>query len=328
MKIIIIKLGALGDVINTFPLVVALKENLDAEIHWLVAPLSYPLVRNHSCVDKAIVFDKKKGKRGITAAIKALRETQYDIAFDLQRILKSGFFCMAAKSKRRLGFNKERCKEQSWIFPFERILPSNPQAHMLIQYLEFAEHLNISCGTPTWKIPRSNCPLPVLLPHDFLVLNIGATKPANRWANDNFAILAEEASKTFGLVPVLTGGPEDMENARRIKETSRTDILDLTGKTTIPELVEVLGRARCVISCDTGPMHLACALGTRLIALFGPSNPGRTGPFKGRVIQKPQACTPCNKKHCKNPLCMEAITPEDVMEAISFQIRECTDDNG
>ncbi len=327
MKIIIIKLGALGDVINTFPLVVALKQNLDAEIHWLVAPLSYPLVHHHACVDKAIVFDKTKGKRGMAGAIRALRETRYDIAIDLQRILKSGLLCMAARSKRRIGFNRERCKELSWLFPFERIAPSNPQAHMLTQYLEFAELLNISCATPAWKIPRSNGTPPGLA-HDFLVLNIGATKPANRWANDNFAILAEEASSTFGLVPVLTGGPEDMANALEIKEKSRADILDLTGRTTIPELVEVLARARCVISCDTGPMHLACALGTRLIALFGPSNPGRTGPFKGTVIQKPQACTPCNKKHCKKPLCMEAITPGDVMEAISCQIKGYADDHG
>ena len=201
MKIILIKLGALGDVINTFPLAVALKQHLDAEIHWLVAPLSYPLVHNHACVDKAIVFDKAKGKRGIAGAIKALRETRYDIAFDLQRILKSGFFCMAARSKRRIGFNRERCKELSWLFPFERIAPSNPQAHMLTQYLEFAAHLNISCGTPLWQIPRTKVSLPAL-PHEFLVLNIGATKPANRWANDNFAMLAQTASSTFGLVPV------------------------------------------------------------------------------------------------------------------------------
>lgn len=320
MKILIIKLGALGDVINTFPVVVTLKQNLDAEIHWLVAPLSYPLVHNHSCVDRAIIFDKTKGRKAMAGAIKAMRETRYDIAIDLQRILKSGLLCMAARSKRKIGFNKERCKEFSRLFPFERIAKSNPQAHMLTQYLEFAEHLGISCGTPRWKIPRSSGPLPAL-PHDFLVLNIGATKPANRWANDNFAVLAEEASKTFGLVPVLTGGPEDMENARKIKEKSRTDILDLTGRTTIPELVEVLARARCVISCDTGPMHLACALGTKLIALFGPSNPDRTGPFKGVVIQKPQACTPCNKKHCKIPLCMQAITPGDVMESISLILR-------
>ena len=320
IKIIIIKLGALGDVINTFPLVTALRHHLNAEIHWLVAPLSHELVKNHAFVDKAILFDKSRGIKGVIEAVKELRKTRYDIAMDLQRILKSGLFCMAAKSKRRIGFNRQRCKELSWLFPFERIAKSNPHAHMLTQYLEFVVHLNIPPGHVSWKIPRSSCPDLNLPKEKFLVLNIGATKPANRWDNHCFAILAEKIKKDFDLLPVLTGGPEDMENAEQIKELSRTTILDLTGRTTIPELVEVLACAACVVSCDTGPMHLACALGTRLVALFGPSNPNRTGPFKGTIIQKLQPCTPCNKKKCKTPLCMEAITPEDVMEGIALEL--------
>jgi ADP-heptose:LPS heptosyltransferase len=145
MKILIVKLGALGDVINTFPLVVILKEKLQCEIHWLVAPLSYPMVADHDCVDRAILFDKTKGLSSVKEVLKQIRvQEPYDIAFDLQRILKSGFFVLASKSRRKIGFDKNRCKELSWFFPFERIPPWIPK---------------VICWINIWNLPttfRSN----------------------------------------------------------------------------------------------------------------------------------------------------------------------------
>ena len=93
-------------------------------------------------------------------------------------------------------------------------------------------------------------------------------------------------------------------------------IIDLCSKTSLKQLVVIIDNARCVISCDTGPMHLATALQTKVVALFGPSDPQRTGPFRGTVIQKKISCSPCNKKECENPMCMDNIHPEHVMEKI------------
>ncbi len=90
----------------------------------------------------------------------------------------------------------------------------------------------------------------------------------------------------------------------------------MTGKTSLKDLVLIIDNAQCVISCDTGPMHLAVALRTNLIALFGPSDSGRTGPFRGVVIQKKLECAPCNQKECEKPICMEQIKPAHVMEKI------------
>jgi len=317
MKILIIKLGALGDVINTFPLVVNMKKYFNAEIDWLVAPLSYPLVANHSCVDHAILFDKKNLRHSLPSALKKIRRKRYDITLDLQRILKSAFFSMAAKSCKRIGFNRERCKEMTWLFPFDRIPPSDPSAHMLNQYLEFAAHLNSPCNEVSWMIPRIAKKLPDL-PKKYLVLNVGASRPVKQWAPDNFVELADKIDEKFHLQTVLTGGPEDINIGKQIKDKTKSKIIDLTGKTSIPQLVEVIADAQCVISCDTGAMHLASALGTDLITLFGPTDPRRTGPFWGRVIQKGLscACIPCNKRKCKYPRCMDAIKPEDVCEEL------------
>ncbi|SMC45792.1 heptosyltransferase-1 [Desulfocicer vacuolatum DSM 3385] len=311
MKILIIKLGALGDVINTFPLVVNIKKYFNAEIDWLVAPLSYPLVANHPCVDNAILFDKKKIIDSLPSALGKIREKQYDITLDLQRILKSALFTMAARTSWRVGFNRERCKEVTWLFPFDRIPPSNPKAHMLNQYLEFAEHINIPLSEVSWMIPRT-FKKTFNLPDRYIVLNIGASRPVKQWRLNNFADLADKLNEKFHLQAVLTGGPEDVEGGKKIHDKTNADIIDLTGKTSIPQLVEVIANARCVISCDTGAMHLAAALGIDLIALFGPTDPRRTGPFRGVVIQKKLPCTPCNRKKCKNPRCMDDITPQEV----------------
>jgi len=321
MKILIVKLGALGDVINTFPLAVNLKEELDCDIHWLVAPLSYPLVANHSCVDKAILFDRENGLRSMQHVLKHIRTDTYDMVFDLQRTLKSGFFTMAAKSRKRIGFDKKRCKEMTWLFPFERIKPSDPEKHMLDQYLEFCTHLNISCDCIQWKIPRTNMAI-TGIPKKYIVINIGATKPVNQWNPYHFINLIDAIGNELNIPCVLTGGHQDLQSAKIIMSESKCLPVDLTGKTSIQELVEILANAVCTISCDTGPMHLAKALDTKVIALFGPSNPERTGPYHGVAITKNMDCSPCNKKHCKDPLCMDAVKPSDVMVQLKHLLNQ------
>jgi ADP-heptose:LPS heptosyltransferase len=101
------------------------------------------------------------------------------------------------------------------------------------------------------------------------------------------------------------------------------NIIDLTGRTSIPQLVEVIAAAGSVISCDTGTMHLASALGTDLVALFGSTDPRRTGPFRGRVIQKKELpCVPCNRRKCDDPQCMAAIKPENVLHEIESLLQK------
>lgn len=315
MEILIIKLGALGDVVNTLPLAINLKTHLKARIHWLVEPLSYPLISGHPYVDRPILFNKHRWTREFTAMLPQLRWKKYDITLDLQRILKSGFFAMLATSKRRIGFDRKRCKEMNWILPFERIPASDPGDHMIYQYLEFAEYLGIPNSDVRWEIPLSD-DRPVGLPENYIVLNVGATKPANKWTPEGFASLANTIQQKLSLPSVITGGPEDSEMAKHIMALSNRDVMNLVGKTSLNVLKMILYGARVVVSCDTGPMHLAVALGRDVVALFGPSDPRRTGPFRGQVVRKPLHCSPCNLKRCKDPVCMIAITPEEVMERI------------
>lgn len=316
MDVLIIKLGALGDVINTLPLAIALRRQWSARIHWLVEPLSYPLVQAHPDVYEAIRFDKFHWRSALAGVVGRLRRQRFDLALDLQRIVKSGVFCMAARADRKIGFDRRRCKEMTWLLPFERIPPADPGAHMLDQYMEFGRYLGLSQGPVQWDIPLFG-PCRFDLPAEFAVLNVGATKPANRWFPDKFAGLADRLAENYGMQCVLTGGPADVEDGRAIVDAARCAPVDLTGRTSLPELIAVLRRARVVVSCDTGPMHLAVALEREVVALFGPADPRRTGPYRGHVIRKKIDCMPCGRRQCIDRRCMAAIEPADVMARIA-----------
>ena len=315
MKILFVKLGALGDVINTLPLAINLRARWGAEIYWLVEPLSYPLIRRHAHVDHAVLFDKYRWRSSLRAVRRRLRAVRFDLALDLQRILKSGYFALSVDSRRRIGFDRGRCKEFSWVFPFERIPPGDPQAHMLDQYLEFATYLGLDRCEIRWDIPITGRAMPDL-PSDYVVLNIGATKPANRWYPQRFAALAAEIAGRHRIPCLLTGGSEDRPRAVGIVAAGGDGILNWVGKTSLMELIEVLNGSRLVVSCDTGPMHLAVALNRPVVALFGPANPKRTGPYRGTVIQKSIECIPCSRRKCDTQDCMRAITVADVMEGV------------
>ena len=316
MDILIVKLGALGDVINTLPLAIVLKQRLDARIHWITAPLSYPILADHDAVDHVIRFDRKGGVSALPTLLQRVRSQQFDLVLDLQRILKSGLMCAAAKAKRKIGFDRGRCKELTWLLPFERVAASDPKAHMVHQYLDFARHLGIQTERVEWCIPKGEH-RSRQLPEAYVVLNIGATKPANRWSVDGFARLAKMVRQQLGMPCVLTGGPEDVAMADTIQSLAGRDIHNRVGKTSLPELIDLIDAATVVVTCDTGPMHLAVALGREVVALFGPSDHHRTGPFRGKVIRAKVACAPCNRRVCSKPHCMEAIRPESVLAVLN-----------
>jgi ADP-heptose:LPS heptosyltransferase len=315
MDILFVKLGALGDVINTLPLAVTLKEQLGARIHWLVEPLSYPLVASHPCVNSVILFDKNRWAHSLPGVLKELRRSRFDVALDLQRLIKSALFCLASRSTRRVGFDAQRCKELTWIFPFERIPASDPSVHMAHQYLEFARYLGATPGDIRWGIHASGR-IPCDLPPDYVVLNIGATTSAKRWTAEGFAAVARGLMHRHAMASVITGGSQDTPMAQHIASMAGDTTIDLVGKTSLAELTEVIAGAKAMVSCDTGPMHLGVALGKEVVTLIGPTNPKRTGPLRGKIIRQDLDCMPCNQRTCNNPVCMSTLSPELVLDAL------------
>lgn len=315
MDVLIIKLGALGDVINTLPFAWRLKNDFNAKITWIVEPLSYPLIVNNRVCDNAVLFNKNEWRKSLSEVLKKIEKVNFDLVIDLQRILKSSYFTIRSNGKRKITFDKKRCKEMTWVLPYEKIPAKDHESnHMLDQYMEFYNYLGgTDTNNPTWNIEVKEEFNFTSKP--YVVLNTGATKPANKWFQHYFSKLVDLIYEKTNLVPVLTGGPEDIEFSKQICNLAKIKPIDLTGKTSILQLISVLNNSSYIISCDTGPMHLGVALNKKVCALFGPSNPVRTGPYYGKVVRNSLKCSPCNKKRCEKRDCMD-IDPKLVFKAV------------
>jgi len=330
-KILIVKLGSIGDVVNTLPLVNVLKSECpEMKLGWLIEPKSYPIVEGHRLVDRFIIYQRGSGIAAARRVLEEIRAFKPDLVIDLQRILRSSFFTAFSGCRRRLGFDQKRCKEFSWLFTNRKIPPRDPSRHMVLQYLEFAGYLGLSYGDIHFSLSISDHDREVaerLLPGSFIdegfvVLNIGAAKPANRWPENRWVELSGLVLERTKFALILTGGPQDTALGRSIAELVRNDrMLNCTGRTSLKQLGGLFLMAHAVVSGDTGPMHIASALGTRTIGLFGAADPSRTGPFRHRdlVVSAGVACAPCGKRSCRSMRCMDEITAEMVFKKFSGQ---------
>ena len=336
-RILVVRLGAIGDVANALVFAASVKR-ADPDVHlgWVVHDLARPLVHGHPDVDRVHLWERSSGWKGYRALGRELRAEGYELAVDLQRTLKSGLVARASGAPRILGYDRRRAKEGNWLLSTERIAPGPPEAHMIEQYLAFARHLGLD-GPAVRRLPivpeaeryaeervRELGGAPILL-------QLGATKPANRWRPERFGELAARlAADDLGPV-CLSGSAADRQLARAaLAACSASErVHDLTGEPDLPRWISLARRSRLFVGCDTGPMHLAAAVGLPVVALFGPADPHRTGPYgwqeestRARVLRVELACSPCNDRVCRRPSgqgprdqCMDDLSVDRVHEA-------------
>jgi len=329
-KVLIVRLGAIGDVANALIVATAIKaEYPDTELGWVVHGLARPLVDGHPAVDRVHDWKRGGGVSELRRLFRELRGHRYELAIDLQRIAKSGLLVRCSGAPRTLGFDRARSKELSWLFTKERIAPGDRHAHMVEQYLEFVRHLGLDVAGPVHLLPSSTEAearaeqLVEELGGPPILVNLGASKPANRWVPGRFGELALRAAETLGSPVCLIGGPDDRamfaEDLARIESSS--SVVDLVGSTTLPELWALERRSRLFVGLDTGPMHLAVAVGLPCVILFGAADHRRTGPYgeRNRIVRISVPCAPCNKRECRMPrhFCMEDITTDMVLAAMN-----------
>lgn len=291
-RILIVRLGAIGDVVNALVLATAIKRADPAVVvGWAVHGLSQPLVAGHPSVDRVHLWRRDGGVaewRRLTAELRAAR---YELAMDLQRLAKSVLLARASRAPRILGFDRARTKEGSFLLTRERIAPGDRGAHMVEQYLEFARYLGLAD-------PRAEFPWPddraseewaegwVRQHGAPLLLNLGASRPRKLWPPERFGELALAVAREYGVPIAFNGAAQDAALAARARargaelDAGRAGAWhDLTGRTSLLQLAALQRRALAVVTCDTGPMHIAVARGARVVALFGPGEPRRTGPY-------------------------------------------------
>jgi lipopolysaccharide heptosyltransferase I len=324
-RIVLVKLGAIGDVLNVLPFVNRLRRGWpEVRLDWVIAPLAASLVRGHPAVDEFLVTNPRRW-RELPGLVRRLRAGQYELGIDLQRIQKSAWITLASGAPRRLGFDKARCKEFSWLTTNERIAP-NPRPGVTVdQYLEFADHLGLPPAPVEWRLPH---PTPAAAGEGValdgegprIVLNVGASKEANRWYPEQWAELCRLLVREDGARVQLTGGPEDRSIADAILGLAEVPLDDRVGRTSLVETAGLIAAADLFVGCDTGPLHLAVALGLPTVSLFGAADPERTGPWGQMqgVVRNPTPCSPCRKRHCHvagHP-CMRGLAARAVLERI------------
>lgn len=292
-RVLIVRLGAIGDVANALVVANALRDaHPGCFIGWAVHPLSAPLVEGHPSIDRVHVWPRGTGVAGFRALRREIVAEDYDVAIDLQRLQKSSLVARLSGAPRVLGFDRARAKELSWIWTRERIVPGPRREHMVRQYMRFPRLLDLPDAPPRRSLPSPEAAW--VFAEDFaakhgepLLLNLGASRPDKLWPPSSFRELAADllASPLDGLDGplVLTGGPQDRAAADEVARD--LEVHDLVGRTSLPELWALCARSRAMVSADTGPMHLCAAVGTPTVALFGPGDPARTGPFgEGHVV--------------------------------------------
>ncbi|MFH1136739.1 MAG: glycosyltransferase family 9 protein [Pseudomonadota bacterium] len=334
MNILIVKLSAIGDVVLALPFLESLRRAFPrARITWLVEEAAAGLLPPPPLLDRVLVARRKTWLRELAAGrpwraardvggfIRELRRERYDVVVDLQGLLKSGVWVGLSRGKRKIGF--DRTRELSYLFLGERLPRYDPERHALLRYLDAAVYLGGAAEPVMFRFPerpeaaREAEKLLAGLSRPLVAVNPGAKWPSKLWPEAHWRELIRRLAGDLGLGVVLTGSPDERAANGRLA-LGPDPAADLTGRTSLPVLAEVFRRVDLVVGPDTGPMHLAAATGTPVIALFGPTAPWRTGPFGpgSLALRTGIECSPCFRKSCPRPRCLTDLTPDTVARAV------------
>jgi heptosyltransferase-1 len=341
MRILIIKLSAIGDVVHSLPVLSALKRLYpSSSIHWLVEEAAAGLLQDHPLLDRVLVCRRKSWisglKQGRISALrefrdflKSVRAEPYDLILDLQNLFKSAFWVAVARGPRKIGFSST--KEMAYLPLNEKIGPEDFTLHAVDRYLKFLRYLGDFDEQIQFPIPVTSIQVERvgqllkgagLEGKKVVALHPLTLWPTKLWNSQSFSELADRLAKELGLGVVFTGGGQDRDSIEEIITRVSPPPVNFCGRLDLLELAELFNRCALVISTDTGPMHLAAAMGTPVVALFGPTSPLRTGPYGPghTVVRTGIPCSPCYKKKCVDPRCMYEITPDLVFQAVKKRL--------
>ncbi|MBX7157105.1 MAG: glycosyltransferase family 9 protein [Verrucomicrobiae bacterium] len=306
MRVLLIKPSSFGDVIHALPIATALARHPGVEaVDWVINREYASLLKNNPYVRKVIVFPRKEWGIGtLRNFLSQLREDFYEWVIDLQGLLRSGLIAAAARGYRKIGMSD--CREGAGFFYQEKAPITS--GHAIARYRQVLNFLGVACDTLEFPLPKGTETMKNV-PESFVLVHPFSRWPTKVLPKDLVSSLARRLAPQK-LVVVGQGEPF------HIAET-----LDLTNQTNFEQLLDLMRRAQAVISSDSGPMHVAAALGKPLIALFGPTSPEKTGPWttNSRVLQLDLSCIPCFSRNCQiaeTQACLRRITVENVLQAL------------
>lgn len=344
-RILIIKPSSFGDVIHAMPVLHGLRIRFPkARISWLVATSCAGLLEGHPDLDEVIRFDRKRyGHIGrsfgpsveFVRFLRDLRRRCFDLVLDLQGLFRSGFMALGTGARVRLGFANAR--EFAPLFYTRRLPVKDPNMHAVDRNYLFARVLGFGDLPVAFNMPvraeAAHAVAEVLAGHGvgpeqpYALMAPGTRWETKRWPAACFAEIARRIRSEFGLPVVLIGMEDEVEVARQVQQAAGEGIVNLAGQTKLPELIALVAGAAMAVMHDSGPMHLATAVGRPMVAIYGPTSPRRTGPYgqPGAVIRLDLLCSPCYIKRVADcphgHRCMADLAPDVIMDRLRLSCR-------
>ena len=325
-RLLVVKTSSLGDVIHALPIVQAIKEAAPhLTLGWVVRRRCADILTGNPVIDHLYVLPDKPSLRELLQLRRELRSAHYDIALDMQGLSLSGLVTRLSGAPTRVGWNRNR--EGNALFLTHPLVPGKAKnAHEIDLLYGFADALCVRVPHPEFT------PQPYLaaenaakaedwlsaLPRPRVALNVGASRAYKRWPLQNWIDTAQALTQS-GRSVVFVGDKTDAETVAQITPHLSAKFIDLSGKTSLRELASVLAACDLLVSGDSGPMHLAVAVGTPTVAIFGATNPARHGPYGARntILHDPVPglLTPGKRPTvAEGAACMARVTPERVVE--------------
>lgn len=334
-SVCILRLSAIGDVCHTLAVVRALQTAWpQTRFTWIIGKLEAKLL-GHLPDIEFIVYDKRSGLKGYWQLRQQLKQRHFDVLLHMQLSIRASALALLVNAKMKLGFDRARARELQWLFTNKRIAAQQNQ-HVLDGLFGFADYFGITRQPPRWNIPLPENTLHYaqqVIPDQqpTLVISPCSSHTLRNWRAEYYAHVADYAVKELGMRVLICGGPsaleKDMGNA--ICAHMQQPATNLVGKDTLLQFLATLQRAHVLISPDSGPAHMATAVGTPVIGLYAATNPARSGPYLSRqwcvdayalaaqqFKQQPAEALAWTTK-IESPGVMDLITPKHVIEKLS-----------
>lgn len=334
-RILIVRLSALGDIVHALPVLAALRRAWPAaRIDWIVEGAYAPILSLAEGLDRRIIVRSAAnaaspemptfgGGLDYVRAVRFLRAQRYDIALDLQGLIKSATWARLSGAARVIGFDRPHLREpRAAMFYTETVAPLDA-THVIQKNLSILKALGIDrdrVELPLHPVPSTSTTAAISAAGGagrYLVLNPGAAWPNKRWPAERFGALASRLRDATGLRALVTWGPSERALAESVAAAS-DGAAELAPPTAIADLSVLMRDAALVVSGDTGPLHIAAAMGTPLVGLYGPTWPERNGPWHpaDRVISRAGGCVCHHKRQClRGAPCINEIDIEEVVAA-------------
>jgi heptosyltransferase I len=330
LKILIVRLGALGDIVHALPVAAALRARLPhAQIDWLVDVRHAALLDLVPVLDRRIAVDSRR-LGSMVAVVRQLRTEGYTASVDLQGLIKSAALARLCGAWRVAGFTRPHLRERLASFFYEQRIEPPVGGHVIDKNLAMLSAFLIDERPrrfpidvpPSAALDRIASRVSRDGSRGYALINPGAAWPNKRWPPERFGEVARAVGSGHGLLPVVLWGQGEEALARRIVDSSN-GVAVLAPPTKVADIVALAHRARLMVSGDTGPLHLAGAVGTPLVAIFGPTDPARNGPWNPSDISLSRFddCVCHYRRRCgRSRACIEDISVEDVSGAIDRRL--------